>query len=272
MYILKGYRQTDKHYRWRLGKKSNSIFGLSIEVEIALQKLSSKEAENKISMYFEESNINWLERQKNSWKINLDKLKDELNFVFDVLEINELEILSGHCYIKPEISYNTLKSLKRQSTIINFIITEEDIMESKSKKIFLSHKSSDKPIVREYKKTLETFGFSPWFDEDNLIAGKELERGLLEGFKDSCAAIFFISNNFEDENYLATEINYAISQKREKKDNFSIISIVLPDSSTEYKIPELLKTYVWKEPKNDLQAIQDILKALPIKAESIVYR
>ena len=89
-------------------------------------------------------------------------------------------------------------------------------------KIFLSHKGIDKPKVREFKQILEQLGFAPWLDEDAMTAGVELERELLNGFKESCAAVFFVTRAFEDGNYLATEVNYAIAEKRQKKEHFVI--------------------------------------------------
>jgi hypothetical protein len=71
-------------------------------------------------------------------------------------------------------------------------------------KIFLSHKSADKPLVRQYKHLLVELGFDPWLDEDAMQAGAELERSLLKGFADSCAAVFFVTPNYKDENYLAS--------------------------------------------------------------------
>lgn len=59
-------------------------------------------------------------------------------------------------------------------------------------KIFLSHKSEDKTsIVRDYKQTLQILGFEPWIDEDAMVAGTRLERGILQGFKESCAVFFY---------------------------------------------------------------------------------
>ena len=84
-------------------------------------------------------------------------------------------------------------------------------------KLFLSHKSSDKSKVREYKKTLEEMGFDVWLDEDAMPAGTQLHRGILQGFKDSCAAIFFVTPDYVDEGFLETEINYAIDEKMKKK-------------------------------------------------------
>ena len=63
----------------------------------------------------------------------------------------------------------------------------------KEVKIFLSHKSVDKPLVRRYYDALRQAGFDPWLDEPNMAAGANLERELLRGFEESCAAVFFIT-------------------------------------------------------------------------------
>lgn len=139
-------------------------------------------------------------------------------------------------------------------------------------KIFLSHKSVDKGIVREVKKTLELLGFDPWLDEDSMVAGVSLERSIQQGFKDSCAAIFFVTPNFKDEDYLGSEVEYAISEKRKKKELFSIITLVLNEDTQKGVVPDLLTPYVYKEPKNEFQVIQEILKALPIQVGSPMYR
>ena len=139
-------------------------------------------------------------------------------------------------------------------------------------KIFLSHKSVDKGIVREVIKTLELLGFDPWLDEDSMVAGVSLERSIQQGFKDSCAAIFFVTPNFKDEDYLGSEVEYAISEKRKKKELFSIITLVLNEDTQKGVVPDLLTPYVYKEPKNEFQVIQEILKALPIQVASPMYR
>jgi hypothetical protein len=50
------------------------------------------------------------------------------------------------------------------------------------------------------------------------------ERELLRGFEESCAAVFFITDSFVDEKYLATEIAYAVMQKRRKEKKFAIVT------------------------------------------------
>lgn len=90
----------------------------------------------------------------------------------------------------------------------------------KKMKAFLSHKGADKPLVRECKDTLDAFGFDVWLDEDSMPAETALHRGILQGFKDSCAAIFFITPNYKDEGFLETEVNYTITEKCKKAINF----------------------------------------------------
>lgn len=140
-------------------------------------------------------------------------------------------------------------------------------------RIFLSHKSVDKEMVREVKKTLELLGFDPWLDEDSMNAGVPLERSIQKGFQESCAAIFFVTPNFKDENYLESEVDYAIAEKRKKKDRFSIVTLVLGDKDgNRGTVPDLLTPYVYKEPENDFQMVREIIRALPIKLGTPMYR
>jgi hypothetical protein len=128
----------------------------------------------------------------------------------------------------------------------------------------LSHKCVDKPLIWEYFRVLKTLGFDPWLDEDAMVAGTPLERGILDGFDQSCAAVFFVTPNFQDENFLATEVEYALAQKRRKGDRFSIITIVFSENELKGRVPKLLEPYVWKEPRSHLDALDEIVRALPL--------
>ena len=119
-------------------------------------------------------------------------------------------------------------------------------------RIFLSHKSVDKPLVYRYYNALETLGFSPWLDELEMSAGANLERELLKGYEESCAAVFFIAESFTDEKYLATEIDYAVLQKRKKAEKFAIITLCYAHTTP---VPGLLTPYVYKRVTNDLEAL-----------------
>jgi hypothetical protein len=141
------------------------------------------------------------------------------------------------------------------------------IPRSNEVRIFLSHKSQDKPMVKRYYQALVDIGFSPWLDEPDMPAGTNLERGILQGFEESCAAVFFITENFKDENYLATEVDYAVMQKRKKGKKFTIITLRYAGN-----VPELLKPYTWATVSNDLEGLHELLRALPVQAGPIRWK
>lgn len=167
----------------------------------------------------------------------------------------------------------TIKATRHEQHFCIICGTEIDMTMSDSKKIFLSHKGVDKDSVIDFKKTLELLGYDPWIDEDEMPAGTPLERGLLRGMQDSCGIVFFITPSFKDEGYLESEVNYAIQEKREKGDKFAIITLqFVDDDSNVGRIPDLLKTYVWKKPKSSLEALREIIHALPVVPGIIDWR
>jgi TIR domain len=143
------------------------------------------------------------------------------------------------------------------------------IPNQKEVKIFLSHKSQNKDIVRRYFNALKDVGFDPWLDESNMVAGANLERELVRGFDESCAVVFFMTEHFTDENYLATEIDYAIEQKRKKDKKFSIITLRYPGANS---IPRLLTRYIYKDVDNDIDGYREIIRGLPIELGSVRWK
>lgn len=136
-------------------------------------------------------------------------------------------------------------------------------------RIFLSHKSVDKPIVNRYYAALKQLGFEPWLDEPDMPAGTNLERGIFDGFEQSCAAVFFITQNFKDESYLAAEVEYAVMQKRNKVKKFAIITLRYSDAAP---VPKLLTPYTWKTISNDLEGFAELIRALPIELGPIRWK
>lgn len=146
----------------------------------------------------ERSGIRWIWKRANDWYIDFDALREQYGIIKD------LDWLKGISRVNPEfVDYP-------DSTSLEFRVFKEEFVLDRNRKIFLSHKGVDKPVTREYFRVLKTLGFDPWLDEDAMVAGTPLERGILDGFEQSCAAVFFVTPSFQDENYLATEVNYAI--------------------------------------------------------------
>ena len=92
-------------------------------------------------------------------------------------------------------------------------------------RIFLSHKSEDKALVKHYEKALTELGFFPWLDESEIRTGDEVDRKIKQAMRESCAAVFFVTENFKDETYLSDEINYAKQQHRKREKRFKIITL-----------------------------------------------
>ena len=105
------------------------------------------------------------------------------------------------------------------SIIAQFIVYKEDYAVDRKRKIFLSHKGADKPIVRRYYKLLKTLGFDPWLDEEDMPAGTQLHRGILAGFDVSCTLDLLHHAKLQDERFLRTEVNYAKDQQTKKEIN-----------------------------------------------------
>jgi hypothetical protein len=167
----------------------------------------------------------------------------------------------------------TIKVVRHDKHFCIICGEEVDMTISDSKMIFLSHKGVDKKFVTDFKETLALLGYKPWLDDDAMPAGTSLERGLLEGMNNSCGVVFFITPDFKDEGFLKTEVDYAIAEKREKNEKFAIISLQFVDEKgNSGEIPKLLKGYVWKKPKSQLEALREIVRALPIAPGIVDWR
>ncbi len=184
-----------------------------------------------------------------------------------------IEVDESYDIVRFRCCNETVKLHRLETNFCIICGTPYEMKHSDSKRIFLSHKGVDKAQVINFKQTLEGLGFSPWLDEDAMPAGTALERGILKGMEDSCAVIFFITPSFKDAGFLESEINYAIQQKREKGDRFAIIALQFADAAgKEGEIPALLKTYVWKRPKSELEALREIIRALPLSVGTADWR
>ncbi|NVK53416.1 MAG: toll/interleukin-1 receptor domain-containing protein [Flavobacteriaceae bacterium] len=125
-------------------------------------------------------------------------------------------------------------------------------------KIFLSHTSFDKPIVRKFKKLLEEEGFDVWLDEDSILIGdsilKSIERGLLM----TDYVLLFISKKALKSSWVEKEITAALTLEIEKKDN-----LILPIVIDEIELPLFLKDKKYiKFNKNYKSCINEIISVI----------
>ena len=127
-------------------------------------------------------------------------------------------------------------------------------------KIFLSHKGVDKEMVRRFEKLLRALGFDPWLDDDAMPAGSSRTALSSRALRIRARRYFFVTPQFEDKRWLATEIEYAHVEKREKGDRFSIITLCLSKDGQQGKVPDLLTNYIYKSPAHELEAMVEIIE------------
>lgn len=184
-----------------------------------------------------------------------------------------IDVDREYAFIRFPCCNETIKAERHDALFCVICGGEVNLNMSDAKKVFLSHKGVDKVFVREFKDALALMGYDPWIDEDAMPAGTSLERGLLKGMQESCGVVFFLTPSFKDQGFLQTEVDYAVNEKRSKGDAFAIIALQFEDEQGNVgEIPELLKHYVWKKPKSNLQALCEIVKALPVKAGDVDWR
>ena len=128
-------------------------------------------------------------------------------------------------------------------------------------KIFLRHKSVDKKMVRPYYNLLKELGLNPWLDEMDMKAGDTLHREIANGFDNSCAVVFFITENFKDERWLRREVDHAVNREIERNKRFVIITLVFDEAP----VPRPLGEKLWKAVTNEVDGVREIIRALPLQ-------
>lgn len=271
MFYIVGHLIVQGPIKWELmgNMGGDRREGIAINIPI-YSRATAIRAREIIEHVVEKNSIDWLmSANKSEWLFRSDKFKKYFE------EFKDVDWLSGDLVISMDHDIRTEIIFDKPSdrTYCQFVITPELVEEQMPKKVFLSHKGIDKDLVRRYKNVLEVLGFTPWLDEDAMPAGTELERGLLRGFNESCAAVFFVTPNYADDGYLATEVNYAISEKRAKGDRFAIITLMFHGANgATSEVPPLLRTYIWKTPKSELDGFSEIIRALPVQVNTPSWR
>ena len=248
--------------------------GVSLDRDEGLQVVfplhgrhSDRKALEIVQLALDRNDVRWLIPSRRVWQIDTALLRKQPDGFAPAPFWGGLSWLQGAARAIPSIEHGREKvfDTEREITDVRISIYKEDYHLDHSTKIFLSHKGADKPLASRFFATLKQFGLDPWIDDAAMAAGTELHRGIKRGFKESCAAVFFITPNFRDETYLGHEVNYAIEEKTSKGGRFAVITLVFKNEKGERGIvPDLLRSYVWKEPADELAALNEIVKAIPI--------
>lgn len=104
-------------------------------------------------------------------------------------------------------------------------------------RIFFSHSSRNKPLVREVKRHLPE-NLNVWIDEKNLLIGEHIEKSLQDAIQsDSDFVVIFIDNISVKSEWVKKELEWALEKEREI-DRIFVLPIVLEREAWDKVEPE----------------------------------
>ena len=131
---------------------------------------------------------------------------------------------------------------------------------------FLSHNSSDKPVVERIAEGLKRAGLDPWLDVWYLAGGGEWQEELAGALAASSSCAFFIGPH--DTGAWAQE-ELGVARDRAAKDpSFRLIPVLLPGLPEPFdptQLPAFLSTRTWVDYRNgsgDRRALQNLINAI----------
>jgi DeoR/GlpR family transcriptional regulator of sugar metabolism len=107
-------------------------------------------------------------------------------------------------------------------------------------RIFFSHSSSQKPLVREIRKILPDH-INTWIDEDKLLIGDAIEQSLENAIKKETDYILLFIDSFSvNSRWVEKEISWTLEQER-KLDRVFLLPIVVDIHAWNNIKPEIIK-------------------------------
>jgi len=109
--------------------------------------------------------------------------------------------------------------------------------------VFLCHASDDKPLVRELYERLQSEGFDPWLDEENLFPGQDWKYEIARAVRDTNVVLVCLSENAVSKaGYVQREIKVALDVADEQPEGAIFI---IPLKLEECDVPDRLSTWHW---------------------------
>jgi hypothetical protein len=135
--------------------------------------------------------------------------------------------------------------------------------------VFLCHSSKDKPRVRPLYAQLKRGGFSPWLDEEDILAGEPWEKAITNAVRSSHAVLVCLSkDSVSKAGFLQKEITFAL-QVAEEQPEGSIF--IIPLRLEDCKVPDRLSRWQWLDYFED-GAHDRLLRALRKRASQLQSR
>lgn len=121
----------------------------------------------------------------------------------------------------------------------NVVLSNENVLEGSSEKIYISYSSKDNLIANEVCSYLEENGMDCWIAPRNIKSSKNYVDETTNAIKNSKCVVLLFSRNSNESNYVANEIDLAFSN------NKFIIPFRIDDSVPDGKLDFFLGNSQW---------------------------
>jgi TIR domain len=133
-------------------------------------------------------------------------------------------------------------------------------------RVFLCHSSNDKRPVRELFRRLQTDGFDPWLDEENLVPGQDWNKEIVKAVHGSDVVLVCLSQNaINKSGYVQKEIKSALDVADEQPEDTIFL---IPIRLEECEVPERLRRWHWVNFFED-NGYRRLLIALHLRAQAL---
>lgn len=119
------------------------------------------------------------------------------------------------------------------------------------KRIFLSHSSLDKDVVRQLAQDLRSAGFTVWLDETEITVGESITERVQEGLDESDYVCLWITRNALASGWVQKEWQAILG--REASANTVAALPLLADSITSEELPAFLRDKLYADFRTDYQ-------------------
>ncbi|MEK6754367.1 MAG: TIR domain-containing protein [Chloroflexota bacterium] len=271
---------------WRYGSKKNKVDGYQPQFESILNQVYDF-PEGNLTDYFNDIQIQYVPRYSYGEEIAvlLDRSEDRLsisrsyeNFAEAIVSIDapweykskSTIIASGNVtdskiFISGSYSDSTI--LGNDNTVnINYLINSGPKL-----RVFLSHASSDKPIVRDlYQRLALENWIDPWLDEEKLLPGQEWDMEIRKAVESAHAVIICLSSkSVSKEGYIQKELQISLEAALERPEGKVFI---LPLRLDDCEVPRRIQLWQYADyfPKERREkTYMKLLQSLRIRQESL---
>jgi len=120
--------------------------------------------------------------------------------------------------------------------------------------VFLSHATSDKPVVEELARILKRHGIEPWLDAWNLVPGEPWQEAIEEALE-RCAACAVLFGPGSTGPWQNEEMRAAIERQVGRVGRYPVIPVLLPSAERgeRSRLPAFLVRRTWVEFHDSLE-------------------